>query len=302
MSNRNRNRNRNNQPVASAADASIETVADEATVIDTSSDDAIEAALAAIQAETDEAKEIVAMVTEPVEVVDLGIEAILAVTEPVEDTDPEIEAILAEHAEPVGVVQVEGAEEAPEIIEPTEPAVVEAVSEEDVQDVIENDADALLAELEADDNGDPTATTAPKKAARQKKAAATPAPSVPQRDFYSVASIDKATMDARLNACNAKKVIEKATNLIQAVEAGKRLSRYTSVAVKTLVSEGRVSGKKLVETFEAEGLSTGTARAQAQQMTALFKMTGVAAPDATAPRELVIADQTLADELMKLAA
>jgi hypothetical protein len=31
-------------------------------------------------------------------------------------------------------------------------------------------------------------------------------------------------------------------------------------------------------------------------------MTGVAAPDATAPRELVIADQTLADELMKLAA
>lgn len=97
-------------------------------------------------------------------------------------------------------------------------------------------------------------------------------------------------------------MIEKAQNLIQAIEVGKQLSRYTKVAVKTLVSDGKISGPGMVKKFEEVGLSTGTARAQAQQMTALFKIVGLAVPDVVSAKELVIADRALAHELMQLAA
>jgi hypothetical protein len=58
----------------------------------------------------------------------------------------------------------------------------------------------------------------------------------------------------------------------------------------------------MADRFQAEGLSLGTSRAQAQQMTALFRLVGAAAPDANAPRDLVIQDNGLVQELAKLAA
>jgi hypothetical protein len=125
---------------------------------------------------------------------------------------------------------------------------------------------------------------------------------VPTREFCSVAAIDKTTLDTNLAGLAAKKVNEKVANVIQAIETGKKLSRYTADAVKLLKSEGKVTGKSLVENFRSVGLGDGTARAQAQQMTALFKVLGIALPDPANSKELVIADTGLVDELVALAA
>lgn len=296
MSNRNRNRNRSNNRVE--ADAAETTDANTATVISTVADpneDAIEAALAAIDAEANEQAEVISLAE--VEVVVIDQTASAASVDVATEAD-EIEELLAQ-AEAASETSDENEDAAVE--EPVE--AVEAVSQGDVQEVIENDADALLAELEADD-GSAAPTTTATKPKRQPKStsAATTTPAAPKRDFHSIAQIDKPTLNANLDACNAKKVIEKAQNLIQAIEVGKKLSRYTSVAIKRLVSDGKITGKSLVDALEGEGLSIGTARAQAQQMTALFQIAGIAQKDATAPKELVIADKGLADELMKLAA
>ena len=323
MSRRN-NRNRSNSPAAGAGKSEMTVVDGNATgvapggaVADTTSDDAVDAALAAIDAEISEKADVVALAQ--VEEIEIEQPDPLAAVDTDTDAD-EIEAILAEAADaeiagsdmPDDVTAVL-AEEAPLTDTETPPAEtvedvvenLEAVSEDDVKEVIEKDADALLAALDADDNTDPQAVASAAtttKAPRKKKDATATTPAVPKRDFHSVASIDSATFKTNLDGCNAKKVQEKAQNLIQAIETGKKLSRYTSVAVKRLVADGKVTGKGLVEALQGEGLSLGTARAQAQQMTALFRIAGIAQPDQTAPKELVIADATLANELVKLAA
>lgn len=128
----------------------------------------------------------------------------------------------------------------------------------------------------------------------------TPAPTV-MRAFTAVALIDQATLDTNLAGCNAKKVREKADNLIAAIEHGKKLSGYTKIAVKALAADGRFSGKSMVERFQAEGLSIGTSRAQAQQMTALFRLVGAVAPEAGS-KDLVVQDNALIQELVPLAA
>lgn len=137
------------------------------------------------------------------------------------------------------------------------------------------------------------------------KSAKTKAPKAPPaivRDFTAVAQIDKATLDANLAACTAKKVREKADNLIAAVQSGKTLSRYTKVAVKQLVANGAISGKDMVSAFLAEGLKEGTARAQAQQMTALFRLVGAVVADPSVKGRLVANDAGLIKELEVLAA
>lgn len=277
-------RNRNNRSAAAAADTTptVEAGTENVPAVDTTSDDAIEAALAAIEAETQTPGAVTVAADEP--------EA-----EPEVELDADIEALLAEEAPLTDTPPAETVEDVVENLE--------AVTEDDVADVIQNDADALLAELDAADATDPvSAAPAPKAPRKKKDASTTAAPTVQKRDFHSVAAIDAATLKTNLDGCNAKKVQEKAQNLIQAIEVGKKLSRYTSVAIKRLVADGKVTGKGLVETLQNEGLSVGTARAQAQQMTALFRIAGIAQPDAAAPRELVIADRGLADELARLAA
>jgi hypothetical protein len=121
------------------------------------------------------------------------------------------------------------------------------------------------------------------------------------RQFADIAAIDPAAFKTNLDGSTAKKVNEKVQNLIQAVETGKKLSNYTALAVKHLVAEGKVSGKSLAEMFQANKLSKGTAAAQAQQMTALFKIAGIAAPSNDNARELILADEGLARELVSLA-
>lgn len=77
----------------------------------------------------------------------------------------------------------------------------------------------------------------------------------------------------------AVKVKDKATNAENAIDTGKKLSRFTSLAVKTLVDKGAVTSGDLVEVYKGENLAEGTARAQAQQMTSLFRAFGLVTQD-----------------------
>jgi len=179
----------------------------------------------------------------------------------------------------------------------TEQTEVEVQATEDVDvSLEEQDEDAILAEIEA------TEDTKPSKKRASKKAASPAAPLV-TRQFCDVADhMDDAALKSALDSINAKKVQEKATNVVQAITSGKKLSGFTKLAVKTLLSNGRINAKTLVEAYQADGKSLGTARAQAQQMTALFKALGIAQPDPANPRELVPASNGLVRELELLAA
>jgi hypothetical protein len=162
---------------------------------------------------------------------------------------------------------------------------------------------AADAEIEVDEPTDDEVLATINQAGSKSSGTKQPkAPPVITRDFTAVAQIDRATLDANLAACNAKKVREKAENLIAAVQSGKKLSRYTQVAVKQLVANGAISGKDMVAAFLNEGLKEGTARAQAQQMTALFRLVGAVVPDATTKGRLVANDAGLIKELEALAA
>lgn len=236
---------------------------------------------------------------------DTELDAVLAML----NGDPvETELIVGEPEEPVETEDGDGGTTFIDV----EATVVAAEPEEPVDAEIEDaelepeDVAAALAQVEADDAAAATTKTATKRAPRQPKATTTgtktTTPSTPLRVFTDVAAIDPAVLKANLDGCSAKKVGEKAENVIQAVEHGKKLSRYTSDAIKKLSRDGRVTSKALVDEFLSLNLSDGTARAQSQQMTALFKMLGIASPDPANAKELVIADAALVEELVKLAA
>jgi hypothetical protein len=175
------------------------------------------------------------------------------------------------------------------LLESAEEPVIEAVEQLERSEVEE-----LIAAAEA---ATEAAAPPPTPATKTTRAPKVSAPVVPIRNFSDVAAMDKASLSAQLVAgTTAKKIIEKAENLIAAVESGKKLSRYTSIAVKALIANGTVSGKSLVDTFTGEGLGLGTARSQAQQMTTLFKMAGIATAN-TGSKDLVLADTNLAQEL-----
>lgn len=280
-------RKQNTAAVTTDADDNTTPTTAQPVVADLNSDDAVEAALAALDAELSESHS-------PSEAVVIDInDQVLAeiegdgeiVEEPIEE--PEVQAASGLSIGDLTVVSG-GEDEEPPVAEADEP-------------LEDHDIDAVLAQVEAEsEDSTPAAAPAATKPKRAPKAPA--APATPKRDFHTIAALDKPTLEANLNGCGAQKVIEKAQNLIQAIEVGKQLSRYTKVAVKTLVSDGKISGPGMVKKFEEVGLSTGTARAQAQQMTALFKIVGLAVPDVVSAKELVIADRALAHELMQLAA
>lgn len=229
--------------------------------------------------------------------------AVEAATEQPQTDDAELDAALALLADEGGNEGDGGsafeAEDKPTATDEGENVVIgleEAL--EPAEETQPADVDAALKELEVADQQKAASKSAPKG-----KKATEPTVVIPVRAFTDVAAIDEAELKSRLDALNAKKVHEKVQNLIQTVEGRKsKLSRYTRDAVKLLAKDGKVSGKSLVEMFMAEDLSVGTARAQAQQMTALFKVVGAVAPTAGDKHELAIADQGLVDELVKLAA
>jgi len=233
-----------------------------------------------------------------------GIEASAAVIDndagALEDID--IDAALAAVAE----IDVETADDVANAVIEIEDAAAEVEPQpEDIDaalkalEPVEQPPVEIVAEAPAE--VEPVEAEAEPEAAPAEAPATKPAPA-PARRFTDVAAIDDVTLKANLDGCKAVKVTEKAMNVIAAIESGKKLSRYTKDAVKKLQADGRVSGKSLVEEFIAKQLSDGTARAQAQQMTALFKMLGIAMPDPTNSRELVVNDADLLKELVALAA
>jgi hypothetical protein len=233
------------------------------------------------------------------------------------DSAPELTVVDGEVAgvAPGGEVAVEATEVAEINDNAEEELTAEPVVNEEVLALLADDGDSTSAttvepEITAEDVDAPTdqeilgaIDASGTNAGQRARTPRTPKqPAAPMREFTAVAQIDQATLDANLAGCNAKKVKEKAENLISAITHGKRLSNYTKIAVHELTTNGRISGKSMADRFQAEGLSLGTARAQAQQMTALFRLVGAASPDATTPRDLVIQDNGLVQELVKLAA
>lgn len=185
--------------------------------------------------------------------------------------------------------------------QPTDGDTVETMETEQVEvELDEQDEDAVLAELDAEEEDSAPAPTSKKKGGSKKSAASTPAV---VRQFCDVADhLDPTALKTALDGITAKKVAEKANNVVQAIETGKKLSGFTALAIKTLNASGRVTSKDLVEAYQADGKSLGTARAQAQQMTALFKSLGIAQPDPNEPKALVACDNGLVKELATLAA
>lgn len=212
------------------------------------------------------------------------------------DDDAELEAALA-------ALSGEGTEDATETdTTSAEDATVNDLTGEDVD---EETVEQALAKLEKEENEKKAKSTSSKPKAGSKgskpKGKSEKVETAPARNFYDVAAIDKPTFDKTRGAL-AKKVGEKADNVVQAIERGKKLSRYTADAVLLLSKEGRMSAKRLCEAFINANLSEGTARAQSQQMTSLFKALGIAEPDPANAKDLIVKDKGLVDELVKLAA
>lgn len=80
----------------------------------------------------------------------------------------------------------------------------------------------------------------------------------------------------------AKKVVDKAENLLDAAAGRRNLSVYTRIAIDALTKDGACTSGDLVKLLESRQYSPGTARAQAQQMMALLPLAGIAARDKSA--------------------
>jgi hypothetical protein len=81
-----------------------------------------------------------------------------------------------------------------------------------------------------------------------------------ERSAEIVASFDKL----------AKKVGEKAVNIVGALKGTAKLSVYTSVALRTLTARGSMTAADLIKVYQDGGYSKGTANSQAHQMMQLL--------------------------------
>jgi len=218
----------------------------------------------------------------------------------------------------------------PQIIVSTNPQI--DLPMEAPLDAVTIDVDAILAEINNAGSTAPEPSAAPQvitKPARKRKAptsfpdasavdpqpvgAATgaedplhapvatpsPAPATDPVAFAALLSeIDRAALSSRLDDA-AKKVREKADNAMAAVNTGKKLSRFTSLAVTELVKVGEITSTDLVKVYTDAGLGMGTARAQSQQMTSLFRMFGLVSQDG---RKFKLSNTALGAKLRELAA
>jgi transcriptional regulator with PAS, ATPase and Fis domain len=208
------------------------------------------------------------------------------------EDDTDVSSILAAINASVDVPAI-AVDTLEDVIVATE-AAEDAASDEPV-DLVGQDVEEILAAIApASASTKSPKTTKPAKPAKEVVL-------VVSREYDSVATKKKADFSQLINE-SAKKVREKADNLIAAIESGRKLSRYTSIAVNELMASGKVSGKSLVDVYVNCGLGLGTARAQSQQITSLFKMAGLAAPLAAGDRDLVLSDSSLGSELRQLAA
>jgi len=74
----------------------------------------------------------------------------------------------------------------------------------------------------------------------------------------------------------AKKVGDKAVNLLRNQSEPKKLQNYTRLGLAHLIEEGSTSSKMLTDAFQKAGYTLGTARSQANQLMALLPALKVA--------------------------
>lgn len=88
---------------------------------------------------------------------------------------------------------------------------------------------------------------------------------------------DKATHDATCAAIDrlAKKVGEKAVNLLRHRASPDNVQVYTRIGLDQIISQGKVTSKQLVDGF-ASKYRPGTCRAQSNQLMSLFPALGIA--------------------------
>jgi hypothetical protein len=96
-----------------------------------------------------------------------------------------------------------------------------------------------------------------------------------------VTAMDQAALDAaKATTIAAKpaqvKVAEKFDNLLVALNAGRKPSRYTEIALDLLIANTAITSSDLVAAYRSSGLGDGTARSQSGQMMALFPALGIA--------------------------
>lgn len=171
---------------------------------------------------------------------------------------------------------------------------------EEEQTALDEAAEAAIAEeLEAETAASKTSTKQ-KKSKSKPKAKKEATEEVETRNFADIADHfpNKGQVTRTVNGINAKKVAEKAQNLIAHIETGKKLSGFTVTALGLLKENGEIKTKALIDAFVSEGKTEGTARAQAQQQMALFRTMGIAEPDGDNTRLLKQADNGLVRELL----
>lgn len=90
-----------------------------------------------------------------------------------------------------------------------------------------------------------------------------------------------ASINELLNSIDgaAKKVGEKAVNLVYALQGKQNLSSYTKIAFQLLAAKGEVTASDIKNEYLAVPYSAGTAAAQTSQMMLLFPMLGIASRD-----------------------
>lgn len=184
----------------------------------------------------------------------------------------------------------------------TEVSAVAASGEEEIDlAAIDAEANAASAKTEAyaEQEGDPTPTASVTSiTAGKKKAASTPRVSRAAGARASSVLVSKFEPDALLKAAMlvsgdvedeslvealkddvdklAKKVGDKAVNLIRFQGDSKKLQGYTRIGLSKLIEDGEASSKQLTDHFVSAGYTIGTARSQANQLMTLFPALKVA--------------------------
>lgn len=116
-------------------------------------------------------------------------------------------------------------------------------------------------------------------------------------DVEDVSTVDtlKSTVDNL-----AKKVGDKAVNLLRWQHDPKKLQGYTRLGVEHLLEHSTISSKSLTEHFQKSGYTIGTARSQANQLMSLLPALKVASKSG---RELTVnADSTIVASFQSAAA
>lgn len=235
------------------------------------------------------------MATAAEEVVeDSELEALLAGMEVEASADDEI----VEQADMDDIVEIAAATDDEVVIEA---GADESVSEEDItRAVSELDLEEARAEAYSEQESEGDVDTTPVKATKAKKVKEPKAPKefrktmatsrksevitsrlgANSHEFFALEMADADLSEEELKAKQeemlaridsiAKKIGEKAVNVISWLAGRAKLSNYTDQAISLLIEKGEITSKDLLEHYKARPYSEGTSRSQSQQLMKLL--------------------------------